>query len=118
MFGYSGIAFGLPFIEFIMKKELVFYNESCSSENATMALPSNATLCSGALEAYNLAFSLGAASTIVGPFVFGFVQKRFGIFATRLICGISTTSGLVCFYLYRTSAYFVYAAQVLGTLAI
>ena len=117
MFGYSALAVGLPLIEFIMKKENVFYRESCSkltSINSNTTLLSNVTLCNAALEEYNVAFSLGATATIVGPFVLGFVQNSFGIFVTRLICGICTTSGIVCFYFYRSSAYFVHAGQVLG----
>ena len=29
MFFFSGIAFGFPFIEYIMKEEGIFYDESC-----------------------------------------------------------------------------------------
>lgn len=31
VFCYSGIAFGFPFIEFIMKEDGIFYDEQCYS---------------------------------------------------------------------------------------
>ena len=79
-----------------------------------MALPTNVSLCNAALEQYNLAFSIGSVSVIIGSFIFGFVQNSWGIFATRTICGLLTTCGLICFYMYRTSAYYIHAAKVLG----
>ena len=69
MFAYSGINFGFPFIEVIMKKELIFYEEVCSGKNNTLEIvleddnQRNSTskiLCEAALEQYNIAFTIGA----------------------------------------------------------
>ena len=61
MFAYSGISFGFPFIEMIMKNELVFFREVCS-KNESMAEDDEEIpiLCEAALEQYNVAFTIGA----------------------------------------------------------
>ena len=45
---------------------------------------------------------------MIGKFVFGLLQNQVGIFFTRLIMGVFTTSGLVLFHLYEQNAYFLY----------
>lgn len=55
MFCYAGIAFGFPFVEFIMKEEGIFNKESCSSREG---------LCEKALQQYNTIFTAATASSV------------------------------------------------------
>jgi len=115
MIGYSGIVFSFPFLEYIMKTEMVFHREMCNQNGTETDFandPMN-TLCEKALEQYNLIFTLGSVIAKLGPLFFGVVQNKWGIFYSRLICGVCTTSGLLCFYFYDYTAYMLYPGIVL-----
>jgi len=105
---FPGIAYGFPFVEFILKEEMVFLTEKCE-KNATV-------LCEAALEQYNTIFTSGMVATTVGIFLFGIIQKLVGIFTTRLMCGLLTTAGLGCFAFYASNAYLLYPAMILVSL--
>lgn len=46
--------------------------------------------------------------------MFGFVQQKWGIFFTRMICGCFTSVGLIFFIFYETNAYYLYPAMIFG----
>ena len=56
-FLFSGICFGFPFIEYILKDELVLQDEFC--ENIEQE-----ELCNKAKEQYNLIFTVAVTSTV------------------------------------------------------
>ena len=61
IFSFSGICFGFPFIEFILKDELVFQEEFCEDSNGN-------ELCNKAKEQYNLLFTVAVTSSVSLPF--------------------------------------------------
>ena len=60
IFCFSGICFGFPFIEFILKDELVFQEEFCEDSNGN-------ELCNKAKEQYNLLFTVAVTSSVSFP---------------------------------------------------
>ena len=61
IFCFSGICFGFPFIEYILKDELVFQEEFCEDTNGN-------ELCNKAKEQYNLLFTVAVTSSVSFPF--------------------------------------------------
>ncbi len=60
---FSGIGFGFPFLQYVLEKELVFYDEMCTDESA----PANVTevvLCQGAKQQYNTIFTAAVVSNV------------------------------------------------------
>ena len=60
IFCFSGICFGFPFIEYILKDELVFQEEFCEDTNGN-------ELCNKAKEQYNLLFTVAVTSSVSFP---------------------------------------------------
>ena len=109
-----------------MKEEGIFFKESCSENSEGFS----GTLCQEALEQYNTVFTSAMVASVgsnvsrskiilfyvqtAGTVIFGFMQKKCGLFYTRLACGICTSSGLVLFIFYAENAFLLYAAMILG----
>ena len=66
LFCFSGICFGFPFIEFILREEQILKDEFC--ENVDQE-----GLCNKALQQYNLIFTLAVTSSVSILFVLLFV---------------------------------------------
>ena len=68
LFCFSGICFGFPFIEFILKEEQILKDEFCENVDQD-------GLCNKALQQYNLIFTLAVTSSVsiifVNSHVFG-----------------------------------------------
>ena len=68
LFCFSGICFGFPFIEFILKEEQILKDEFC--ENVDQE-----GLCNKALQQYNLIFTLAVTSSVSMVFVNSHVDE-------------------------------------------
>ena len=60
MICFSGICFGFPFIEYIMKDEGIFGKEECEGFDEQ----TSTVLCESALKQYNTVFTVGVMTSV------------------------------------------------------
>lgn len=108
MMVFSNAFYGFPFAQYILKAERVYMAEKC---NATQ-IEEN-ILCEEAKEALGRIWTVGVMVASAGPVIFGIIQPKIGLCFTRIICGTSTTLGLLMMSFYHSNVNFLFWGSLL-----
>lgn len=125
IFFYAGTCYGFGFMQYILEKEGVFWDEKCydpEKHKSCTILPDGQIECSeeketceAMLASYNTVFTYFLLTSSLSGVFFDPIHQKFGTFAIRCILGGMTTLGLVLFIFYQDNSNIIYGVwQLIG----